>query len=201
MDQWISKNSEPLDVFKDWFEQAQDANSFEPTAMTLATVDSSGMPSARVVLLKDYSKEGFCFFTNYESVKSIEIGKNPKAALVFHWEKPFHRQIRVRGEVEKLSAEKSNTYFQTRNRGSQIGAWSSPQSQEISDRSQLEKWVKQNEDRFVGQSVPCPEFWGGFILHPLSIEFWQAGEHRLHDRMKFTRSSLGASWSSQRLAP
>lgn len=201
METWIDRSDKPFDVFKQWFEVAQDANHFEPTAMTLATVDAAGLPTARIVLLKEYGPEGFCFYTNYDSVKGNELAENPKAALVFHWEKPFHRQVRVRGLVEKLSYERSNAYFQQRPRGSQIGAWSSPQSTEIQSREELEISVKANEERFAEGEIPCPENWGGYALQPLSIEFWQAQEHRLHDRMKFTRHNLSSPWTTQRLAP
>ena len=202
MEQWISTSDNPFEVFKAWFEQGCDNTSFEPTKMTLATVDSNGMPAARVVLLKKHDDLGFCFYTNYESAKSDELESAGKAALVFHWEKPFHRQIRVRGLIEKMSYEESNEYFQTRARGSQIGAWASPQSQVIKDRAELEKKVSEIEAKFPeGSEIPCPENWGGFRLKPLSIEFWQAGEHRLHDRMKFQRSDLSQDWVAQRLAP
>ncbi len=174
---------------------------FEPTAMILATVDSQGMPSARVVLLKEFDDRGLCFFTNYESEKGKELKAHPQGALVFHWEKPLHRQIRVRGTFEKMSYEQSNAYFQTRPRGSQIGAWSSPQSQVIQSRDELKQSVQAIEERFKGGEIPCPENWGGYRLQPLSFEFWQAQEFRLHDRMKFSRSKPSGPWIAQRLAP
>lgn len=201
MNNWMEKDSDPLNIFTQWYGEVQKTETFEPTAMTLATVDSAGMPSARVVLLKELSDQGFGFFTNYDSVKGQELLTSPKAALVFHWDKPLHRQVRVRGLVEKLSYEQSDAYFQKRSRGSQIGAWSSPQSQEIQSRQELMDLVKQTEERFADTPIPCPENWGGFCLKPLSIEFWQAQEHRLHDRMKFTRESFNHPWAAQRLAP
>jgi pyridoxamine 5'-phosphate oxidase len=202
MENWISANDKPIDIFTTWFQEAQESDNFEPTAMTLATVDSTGMPSARIVLLKEFNEEGFCFFTNYESVKGQELLTHPKAALVFHWEKPFHRQIRIRGLIEKLNYERSNAYFQRRVRGSQIGAWASPQSRKISSREELVDLVKKTEKRFEGQEeIPCPENWGGFCLKPLSIEFWQEQQFRLHDRLHFTRNDLSQAWSAQRLAP
>lgn len=201
MDTWIEKHNDPIEVFSHWYTQAQNSDNFEPTAMTLATVDAAGLPDARVVLLKEYDPSGFCFFTNYNSTKSHQVEENPKAALVFHWPKPFHRQIRVRGVIEKVSYQESNDYFQTRPRGSQIGAWASPQSGMIESRAQLQALVKQTEERFQDQDIPCPENWGGFRLKPLSIEFWQAQEFRLHDRMIFVRKNLTAPWQAQRLAP
>lgn len=201
MSEWIQASEEPLDVFSRWYEQALEVGTFEPTKMTLATVDEGGMPSARVVLLKGHDEKGLRFYTNYESVKSDEMGANPKAALVFHWEKPLHRQVRVRGFIEKLSYEESDAYFQTRGRGSQIGAWASPQSQEISSRSELEKRVQEIKDKFGENPIPCPENWGGFVLKPISFEFWESGFDRLHDRMKFSRESLDTTWVAKRLAP
>ncbi len=201
MSEWIKKDDNPFKVFKEWFNLAGKADNFEPTALTLATVDESGMPSARVVLLKQFDDNGLCFFTNYDSEKGQELDKHPKAAMVFHWPLPLHRQIRVRGTIEKLPYEHSNAYFQTRPRGSRIGAWASPQSQEISSREELEKQVKAMEERFSEDSIPCPENWGGYRLQPLSFEFWQAQDFRLHDRIKFTRSSLQDDWQAKRLAP
>lgn len=201
MENWIEKSADPLRVFKEWFELNLEHNSFEPTAMTLATVDTEGMPSARIVLLKEYDQEGFCFFTNYESVKGQELINNPKGALAFHWQKPFHRQVRVRGLIERLSYERSNSYFQKRERGSRIGAWASPQSHEIQNRDELKTLVQKMEDRFKDTEIPCPENWGGYCLRPLSLEFWEAKEHRLHDRLRFTRETLEENWTSKRLAP
>mgnify|MGYP003683214681 CR=1 FL=1 len=201
MSDWIQSTDKPEDVFKSWFEQAQKVTDFEPTAMTLATVDSEGMPSARVVLLKKYDESGLCFFTNFDSKKGEELKTHPKAALAFHWEKPFHRQIRVRGVIEQMSYAESNEYFQTRPRGSQIGAWASPQSHVIENREELEKRVAQFEAQFEGKEIPCPDNWGGYRLKVLSFEFWEAYEFRLHDRIKFVRSSFDSPWSSERLAP
>ena len=202
MDNWISKEANPFDVFQQWYEKAIVNNSFEPTKMTLATVDKDGMPSGRIVLLKVYDEKGFCFFGNYDSVKSKELMEHPKAALVFHWEKPLHQQIRIRGLVEKMSYEESNTYFQKRPRGSQLGAWASPQSQEITGREELLKRVEEVEKRFENEEViPCPENWGGFRIKPLSFEFWESQEFRLHDRIKFVREDLESSWTATRLAP
>lgn len=201
MNSWIDPASDPFDAFNDWFETAQTANVFEPTSMTLATLGENGFPSARVVLLKKYDQRGFCFFTNYHSRKGRELAKEGKAALVFHWQNPKHRQIRIQGSVEKTTYQESSAYFKTRHRGSQIGAWASPQSRQISGRSELEQKVKAAEGQFQGKDIPCPENWGGYRLTPLVMEFWEAGEHRLHDRIRFTRTQPDGRWTSVLLAP
>jgi pyridoxamine 5'-phosphate oxidase len=191
----------PLDQFNNWYQAAQKQDLFEPTKMTLATVDEQGMPSARIVLLKKYNETGFYFYTNYESQKAKELLNNNKVALVFHWDKPFHQQIRIRGIAEKISYKDSDLYFQTRDRGSQIGAWASPQSQKIKSREELIELFKTIEEKFKNKKVPCPENWGGFCVQPLSFEFWQAQDYRLHDRVKFSRESLNSGWTVSRLAP
>ncbi len=201
MKDWLQNPPGPFALFKDWFDAAQKVNHFEPTSMTLATVDKEGMPSARVVLLKILDDKGFCFFTNYESRKGQELSAVQKAALVFHWEKPLHRQIRVRGVIEKLSYEESDQYFQSRPRGSQIGAWASPQSQPIKDREVLLNKTKEIEERFKNQKIPCPPHWGGFRLLPLQIEFWQAEEFRLHNRLAYHRDNMENDWAFEILAP
>ena len=195
------KPMEPMELFAQWYGLSLEHNHFEPTSMTLATVDESGMPSARVVLLKQHSPQGFRFFTNYQSLKARELGQNPKAALVFHWEKPFHRQVRIRGLVSQVTAQISDGYFQSRARGSQIGAWASPQSQEIKSREELEQAVAQYEKQFGESPIPRPKHWGGYELTPLSMEFWESGEHRLHDRLRFSRKTPQAPWFTQKLAP
>lgn len=169
--------------------------------MVLASVDTNGMPAARVLLLKQHDENGFCFFTNYESEKSKQLISSGKAAMTFHWEKPFHRQVRIRGLVEKTTREESDAYFQSRVRGSQIGAWASPQSHEIQSRDELVQRVHEMEERFKEGPIECPPYWGGFRLKALSIEFWQSQEFRLHDRMHFQRESLESAWQAKRLAP
>ena len=195
--------SNPLDGFLEWFDAAVAAQVAEPTAMTLATcVDNK--PSARIVLYKGVVDSALMFVTNYESRKSKELEKNPNVALVFHWQ-PLGRQIRVEGRVTKLSREKSEEYFAGRPRGSQIGAWSSPQSKVIDDREDLLAEVRANEKRFEGKEVPCPPNWGGWLVEPSVIEFWEEREFRVHERLRFTRTSgaagASATWKRERLAP
>lgn len=171
-----------------------------PEAMTLATVDREGRPDARMVLLKGFGDDGFRFFTNYEGVKAGQIESSGEAALVLFWA-PLDRQVRVRGAVRKLDAEASDRYFASRDRGSQIGAWASPQSQRLPDeREALEDLTARASDRFGEGDVPRPPHWGGFIVEPRSIEFWQGRGSRLHDRFLFERENGGA-WEITRLAP
>ena len=195
--------SNPLDGFLEWFDAAVAAQVAEPTAMTLATcVDNK--PSARIVLYKGVVDSALMFVTNYESRKSKELEKNPNVALVFHWQ-PLGRQIRVEGRVTKLSRAKSEEYFAGRPRGSQIGAWSSPQSKVIDDREDLLAEVRANEKRFEGKEVPCPPNWGGWLVEPSVIEFWEEREFRVHERLRFTRANgaagASATWKRERLAP
>lgn len=197
----ITKDSNPNQIFDQWFSEAGAAGVVDPTAMTLATSDKEGWSMARMVLLKKHTEKGFCFFTNYNSEKAKQLSENPKASLVFHWRSPVHRQVRVRGTVVKTSYEESNEYFQSRDRGSQIGAWASPQSSEVQSREVLLKRAKDVEEKYKGESIPCPEHWGGFCIQPLTIEFWQEQDHRLHDRFCFSRESLEQAWGLKRLAP
>ena len=190
---------DPIRQFHLWFEQAVKANELDPDAMALSTASSEGRVSSRIVLLKGCSERGFVFYTNYESRKSDELGENPWAALTFYW-RVLHRQARIEGRVERVSPEESAEYFATRPRGSQLGAWASPQSREISDRSELEKRVAELERRFDDGPIPCPPNWGGFLLRPVSIEFWQGRENRLHDRVLYTRHADG-DWRISQLAP
>lgn len=213
---------EPLAQFQQWFRDAETARAagswlrrvgvgfykwlqivfgrkpIDPNAMTLATVDLQGRPSARTVLLKGADRRGFIFFTNYGSRKGQELADNPNAALAFYW-KDLERQVCIAGRVEKLSAEESEAYFKTRPRGSRIGAWASDQSAPIPDRKFLEERMNEAEKRFPNE-VPMPSFWGGYVLAPERVEFWQGGAARLHDRFEYTRQSDG-TWRIQRLAP
>lgn len=191
-------DTDPLKQFKIWFEQAIHAQVPEPNAMTLATADTKGQPSMRIVLLKEISEQGLTFYTNYQSRKAHDIAENPWAALNFFWYS-MERQVRMEGSVQKVSREQSEAYFQTRPRGSQLGAWVSPQSQVIPDRDHMEKKLQQYQERYRDQDIPCPPHWGGFLLKPHLIEFWQGGAHRLHDRLQYRIENNG--WSLCRLAP
>lgn len=192
--------SNPFNQFEKWFDDAVKLGEKEPNAMTLSTVDSEGWPSARVVLLKKINRDGFVFYTNYTSHKAQEIDFNHKAHLTFLWI-DLERQVRVKGEVAKVSREESEQYFHSRPRGSQIGAWVSHQSTVIDSHEELEKKVKEIEERFKDyDEIPLPEFWGGYRLSPISIEFWQGRTNRLHDRILYTKAK-NDTWDIVRLSP
>lgn len=188
---------DPVEQFRKWFEAASAAISQLPEAMTLATADASGRPSARLILLKGIERGAFTFFTNYDSRKSSELAENPRAALVFWWP-PLQRQVRVEGTVERVSEEESDLYFATRPRGSQLGAWASNQSGTISEET-LEQNLAEAEERFGDGLVPRPPHWGGFRVIPEAIEFWQGRPDRLHDRFLYRRDD--GTWVIERLAP
>jgi pyridoxamine 5'-phosphate oxidase len=188
--------------FRTWLDEALAAQIDEPTAMTLSTVaPATGQPSSRVVLLKGLPDDaGFLFFTNYDSHKGQELAAQPLAALNFFWP-ALERQVRVEGRVEKASEAVSTAYFQSRPRGSQLGAWASPQSQPVPDRAELQAREQAMEQRFAGQDpLPRPPHWGGYVLRPTRVEFWQGRPSRLHDRLQFDRQADG-SWQISRLAP
>ncbi len=192
--------ADPASQFHHWFQDALKAGVQEPNAMTLATATPDGRPSARVVLLKDYGPDGFSFFTNYASKKGVELDKNPQAALVFLWLE-LQRQVRIEGSVERLSAAASEAYFQSRPRGSQVGAWASPQSSVLDGREWLEGRVAELEKKHEGKdNLPLPDFWGGYLVKPTLFEFWQGQPSRLHDRFQYTPKAEGG-WLIQRLAP
>jgi pyridoxamine 5'-phosphate oxidase len=193
-----SADRDPIELFGEWFEQAKESGILLPESASLATASRDGIPSSRMVLLKSFSAEGFGFFTNYGSRKAREMDENPNASLLLHWV-VLERQVRVEGSVERIGEEASAAYFRTRDRGSQIGAWASRQSEELEDRSVLKEQAKEIEQRFKGQDVPVPPFWGGYRLIPERIEFWQGRLNRLHDRLSFTRE--GESWTARRLYP
>jgi pyridoxamine 5'-phosphate oxidase len=189
--------ADPIEVFTRWFERARrDVPLAE--AMTLATVDAAGRPDARMVLLKGFGPEGFRFFTNYRSAKARQLEANAWAALVLYW-RELDRQVRVRGAVERLDAAASDEYFASRPRAAQVGAWASPQSESLPDRDALEASVAKVMGRFGGTDLPRPDFWGGYLLRPREIEFWQGQVARLHDRFRYTRSA--DAWVLERLAP
>ena len=188
----------PITQFEKWFENAVNAEIFEPNAMTLATADKSGRPNARMVLLKGVDKEGFSFYSNYLSQKGKELKRNPLACLVFHWGE-LERQVRIEGKVEKLDKETSEAYFHSRPTGSKIGAIVSPQSQVIDDREILETKMEEATEYYEGKKIPKPAHWGGYLVKPTTIEFWQGRSNRLHDRIKYTL--VNGNWKIERLAP
>ncbi len=192
-------NKDPFELFDQWFKQAQASELNDPDAMALASVNSDGIPSVRIVLLKQWSKDGFVFFTNYSGRKSQELIATKKAAACLHW-KSLRRQIRIVGEVDKISESNSDAYFATRARGSQIGAWASNQSQPLATRSELIKKVSDYEIEFADKAVPRPSYWGGFIIKPIEIEFWADGAFRLHDRFQL-RQDTNKKWNAIRLYP
>jgi pyridoxamine 5'-phosphate oxidase len=190
---------DPIRQFENWWMDAVKSELLEVNAMTLATSSADGLPSARIVLLKGFSKAGFQFYTNYESFKGKQILENPRACLVFFW-KELERQVRITGLVEKLSKEDSDAYFNSRPPGSRIGAWASPQSQVIESSEWLDGQVEQYKSKFTENVVPRPAHWGGYLVRPVTIEFWQGRPNRLHDRLQYTLLENG-SWLIERLAP
>ena len=189
---------DPYQLFDSWFAEAKKSEINDADAMAIASVDSDGMPSVRMVLLKEVTSEGFVFYTNYTSRKASELLETGKAAFVMHW-KSLRRQVRVSGKVEQVPAEQSDAYFASRPRGSQIGAWASDQSKSLDSRKTLEQAVADAETRYP-QDIPRPRHWGGFLIRPDEIEFWADGEYRLHDRFRYTRNAAGI-WQAARLYP
>lgn len=190
---------DPVDQFSQWWEEAVAAEIEEVNAMTLATASSSGIPDARIVLLKEYDANGFVFFTNYTSAKGQQMEENPQATLVFFW-KELERQVRISGRVERVSEEESDQYYNSRPEGSRIGAWASPQSQVIESREWLDLQDQQFRELFRSKPILRPPHWGGYRVKPIRIEFWQGRSNRLHDRLYYTLNQQG-SWTMERLAP
>lgn len=191
-------DADPVVQFETWFGDAEKAGVYEPNAMTLATAGNDGRPSARIVLLKGFDKNGFIFYTNYESRKGQDLSESPFAALVFFWPE-MERQVRIEGKIGKLSAEKSDAYFHSRPRGSQFGALASPQSRVIGHRNEIEERLAELQNEFSDKEIERPDYWGGYAVIPDYIEFWQGRSNRLHDRIRY-RLAAG-EWMIERLAP
>lgn len=193
--------SAPFDLFQSWMEDAKAKEPNDANAMSVATADGQGAPNVRILLLKGHDEQGFVFYTNFESKKGEELQTNPQAALCFHW-KSLLRQVRIRGPVEQVSDAEADAYYHSRPEGSRIGAWASRQSRPLDSRAELERAVAEYTRRFSNAEIPRPPYWSGFRVKPLSIEFWQDGPFRLHDRIVFSRNSPESElWQKTRLFP
>lgn len=196
----FTQSNDPFKLFETWMADAKTSELNDPNAMSVASVDEEGMPNVRILLLKDFSVDGFTFYTNFESTKGHEILASKKVALCFHW-KSLRRQVRIRGGVTQVTDAEADEYYNSRARGSRVGAWASAQSRELSARSELEGLVNQYEEKFGDGDIPRPAHWSGFKLAPMSIEFWHDRPYRLHDRIIFERKSCSDDWSTKRLYP
>ena len=196
----FTQADEPLRLWQAWFAEAVKSEPRDPNAMSLATVAPDGMPDVRTVLLKGVDDGGFVFYTNTESQKGEELAASPKAGLLFYW-KSLNRQVRVRGPVERVTTEAADTYFATRPKGAQIGAWASQQSRPLESRLAFEKAIAVYATKYALGTVPRPAHWSGYRIVPISIEFWQDRPFRLHDRIEFRRSGPGAAWTKTRMYP
>lgn len=192
--------TDPFDQFEVWFKQASEGGIPMPNAMSLATVDASGQPSIRTVLLKFFDRQGMVFYTNYSSRKAADMAVNPKVALLFHWVE-LERQLRIEGTAERVSTAESASYFLTRPRGSQLGAWCSDQSSVITSRQMLLAKFEEISQKFQHGEIPLPSFWGGYRVVPTQFEFWQGRVNRLHDRFAYTPDAENGGWKIDRLAP
>ena len=188
----------PTDMFRNWFEKIEDLEHIEPNAAILSTSTKKGKPSSRAVLVKEFDERGFVFYTNYKSKKAQEIEVNPYGSLLFYWQ-DFERQVRIQGKIRKVSRSKSEKYFHSRPRLSQISVLASHQSKTLENREELDKKVKKLEKMFDGKEIPLPDYWGGYILEHRNVEFWQGRRDRLHDRFVYTKH--GRIWQIERLAP
>ncbi|WP_297773338.1 pyridoxamine 5'-phosphate oxidase [uncultured Roseovarius sp.] len=195
----IFAGDDPFEIARDWLSEAEQTEPNDPNAVALATVDGTGMPNVRMVLLKEISYNGFIFYTNYNSAKGQELAGNPKAAMVLHW-KSLRRQIRIRGTVSKEEGARADEYYASRSLKSRLGAWASDQSKPLASRATLMAKVAKITAQ-KGPNPPRPSFWGGFKIAPHEIEFWADGAYRLHDRFAWRRNSAGESWNIQRLNP
>jgi len=196
----FTASDDPLRLFAQWLDEATQSEPADANAMALATVDQTGLPNVRMVLLKGFDERGLVFYTNMDSQKGQELARNPKAALLFHW-KSRARQIRLRGPVEVVSDAEADAYFASRARLAQIGAWASKQSSELETRLAFEKAIARYTAKFAIGRVPRPQHWSGYRLYPLAVEFWEDRPFRLHDRVEFRRALRGAPWSKTRLYP
>ncbi len=196
----FTEENEPFALFGQWLNDATASEINDPNAVALATVDEYGMPSVRMVLLKDFDERGFVFYTNFESRKGLEILGQKKAAMCFHW-KSLRRQVRIRGDVETVSDEEADAYYASRPRGSRIGAWASKQSRPLESRFALEKAVAEYTVRYAVGDIPRPPHWSGFRIRPVTIEFWHDRNFRLHDRVEFRRDTAEGDWSKVRMYP
>ena len=200
LDKCFGELDDPFKLFGEWFNKAKETEINDPNALALATADKSGVPSVRMVLLKDFSNKGFVFYTNLESKKSADIKNNPNVSMCFHW-KSLLRQIRIVGTISSVSNKEADNYYNSRAYGSRIGAWASKQSEELTSRDQLINSIKEYKNKYNDKNkVPRPSHWSGWNLSPLSIEFWLDGDNRIHERLKYTKDS-GGKWIKTLLSP